>query len=152
MCSSRTLGTAITLVLLWPALAPASDSTERLAREVDQLECGRLDATMKTFLQQSRAHLAALPKLAPDARVRELESYRKALTKAEAATQRCVAGKGDAQAAKVAATPPPVMRSYARLNATIDYALNASSNDPFVYEQLAQGYDDLLAVYKAATR
>jgi hypothetical protein len=141
-------------MLVLPAAVLANDSTERLAGDVGKLECAKLDAAMQGFLQQNREHLASLSKLAAGARVRELESYRKALMRAEDAAARCaVSKKGtDAKLTTVGANPNHIIGFYPKLNATIDYVLNSNSSDPFVFEQLTRSYDDLLDAYKGAKK
>lgn len=151
---TRTTTIVLSLAFVLPGLAAANDSTEKLAGGIGKIDCAKFDTTMQAFLLQNREHLAGLQKLAPNKRTNELESYRKALTRAEDSAARCALGnKGtDAKLTTVGANPNHILGFYAKLNATVDYALNSNSSDAYVYEQLTHSYDELLGAYKGVKK
>jgi hypothetical protein len=145
-----TLG-ALLLTLSLPIGVQANEGSDRLAKELDKkVDCAAIDIRIRAFLDQNADHFASLQKLADSPRKKEMRSYRNALEKAEAVTAKCEKGHAreiDAKFNTPGSDPVQIAGFYPRVTATLEFILEANSNDPFVYEQLIKSYEDLRAAY-----
>ncbi len=148
---TRMIATAVSILL--PIGALANDSCNRLIKELGKQDCSRLGAQMTSFLQQNKGVVSSLPKLAAKDRKLELQAYRSAFEKAETVAEKCDAKQVKEIDAKLKTTgtdPQHISGLYSRLNATLDFALQTDSTDPYVYEQLGKSYEELLNAYSPA--
>jgi len=143
----------VTSMLILPIIASANESCDRLVKDLEKADCERVDATVRTFLDQNAENVNRLQKLADADRKKEIQSYRKAMEKADAITTHCAQGRAreiDAKLTTVGADPIHISGFYTRVTATLEFMQQTNSTDPFVYEQLVKSFEDLRGAYARA--